>query len=224
MRLLLFDIDGTLLIRATRAHRDAVHAAIVDVYGIDIPAATVPAAGRTDPAIARSILELAGVDSETIDARQVAFRESACDHYARLVPDSLRQFVAPGVPELLEALEPRRDVRLSLLTGNFEPIARLKLRRAGLADYFEAGQGAYGSDAEDRAELPAIARARAGVPGRPHPREDTLIIGDTPSDIACARFDDVGVIAVATGPFDADELTAADAVVADAHGLFELLV
>jgi phosphoglycolate phosphatase len=223
VRLLLFDIDGTLLLRATRAHRDAVHAALVEVYGIEIPEGRVEAAGRTDLAIARSILLLTGVDAKTIDAGQLAFREAATAHYARLVPDSLRQHVAPGVPELLEALKPRRDVRLALLTGNFESIARLKLRRAGIADAFEVGQGAYGSDSEDRTELPAIARRRAGTAEHPFPRADTLVIGDTPHDIACARADGVGAIAVATGPFDADELGAADAVADDAHGLLELL-
>ena len=65
--------------------------------------------------------------------------------------------------ELLEGLAARDDVRLALLTGNFEPIARLKLERAGIGHYFPPGQGAFGSDHEDRAELPAIARARAAV-------------------------------------------------------------
>ena len=80
-------------------------------------------------------------------------------------------------------------MRLSLLTGNLEPVARLKLRRAGLLEHFPAGQGAYGSDGEDRAALPAIARARAGSPERPFPRAETVVIGDTPADIACARAD-----------------------------------
>ncbi len=223
MRLLLFDIDGTLLRRASMEHAQALYAAMIEVHGIQIPDAPVEKAGRTDLAIARSVLTLAGVDEATIDAGQAAVRDAACDHYSRLAPESLRHCVAPGIPELLESLAPRPDVRLSLLTGNIEPIARLKLRRAGIAEYFEPGQGAYGSDSENRNELPRVARVRAGSAEHPFPRADTVVIGDTPHDIACARADEVGVIAVATGPFDADELAAADAVAHDAHGLLELL-
>jgi phosphoglycolate phosphatase-like HAD superfamily hydrolase len=223
MRLLLFDIDGTLLLRATREHRAALHAAIADVHGIEVADETVTYAGRTDLEIARAILTRAGVAATAVDDGQAAVREAACDHYARLAPESLRDRVAPGVPELLHALDGRVDVRLSLLTGNLEPIARLKLRRAGLLEHFPAGQGAYGSDGEDRAALPAIARARAGSSERPFPHAETVVIGDTPADIACARADGCAVIAVATGPFDADELAAADAVADDAHGLLALL-
>ena len=69
--------------------------------------------------------------------------------------------VIPGVEELLDGLSSREGITLALLTGNYEPVARLKLRRAGLGRYFPSGQGAFGSDAEDRAALPAIARRRA---------------------------------------------------------------
>jgi phosphoglycolate phosphatase len=224
MRLLLFDIDGTLLRRATAEHREALHSAIEEVHGIEIPNETVSYAGRTDLEIARAILTRAGVEAAAIAAGQAAVRDIACDRYALLAPESLRDRVAPGVPELLDELAPRPDVRLSLLTGNLEPIARLKLRRAGLLDYFPAGQGAYGSDGEDRATLPAIARVRAGSPERPFPVKDTVVIGDTPADIACARADGCTAVAVASGPFDAEELAAADAVADDAHGLLALLV
>jgi phosphoglycolate phosphatase-like HAD superfamily hydrolase len=101
-------------------------------------------------------------------------------------------------------------VILTLLTGNYEPVARLKLARAGIGRYFPAGQGAYGSDSDDRAALPAIARRRAGTLGRPYPREKTIVIGDTPRDIACARADFLHCAAVATGPFGVDELQDAD--------------
>ncbi len=130
------------------------------------------------------------------------------------------------MPELLAALAARPDdFRLSLVTGNLEPVARLKLKRAGLGRWFAAGQGAFGSDSEDRSELPAIARRRAGRldGGRPYPRERTVVIGDTPRDIACARADGVRCIAVATGSYGAEALAEADAVVASAHGLVAAL-
>src|SRR5262249_26453201 len=146
----------------TTEHRAALHGAIEEIHGVEIPDDTVSYAGRTDLEIARAILTLAGVDAAAIDARQAAVRDAACDRYAHLAPESLRDRVAPGIPELPDELAPRPDVRLSLLTGTLEPIARLKLRRAGLLHYFPAGQGAYGSDGEDRATLPAVARVRAG--------------------------------------------------------------
>ena len=108
---------------------------------------------------------------------------------------------------------------LGLLTGNYEQIARLKLERAGLSGAFAGAPGGFGSDAEDRAALPAIARRRAGTSKEPHPRADTIVIGDTPADIACARADEVRCVAVASGPFGAEALRGADAVASDTVGL-----
>ncbi|HEV2814896.1 MAG TPA: haloacid dehalogenase-like hydrolase [Solirubrobacteraceae bacterium] len=224
--LLLFDIDGTLLIRATDDHRDAVHAALRRVWHVPHPeAARVEAAGRTDPEIARAILLQSGVSADRIDAGMVDFKRAAGEAYAQLCRSDLGAFVAPGVAELLEELASRPGLRLALVTGNLEPIARLKLARAGIGTFFEHGQGGFGSDHEDRTELPAIARARAGVRrGAPYPREQTVIIGDTPLDIACARADGVRCFAVTTGSYGADDLAGADAVVASASELLPLLV
>jgi phosphoglycolate phosphatase-like HAD superfamily hydrolase len=108
---------------------------------------------------------------------------------------------------------------LGLLTGNYEQIARLKLGRAGLGGFFAPGQGAFGSDAEDRTALPPIARRRAGTLQAPYPREQTIVIGDTPRDIACARADGLRCVAVASGPFGADALRGADVVVRNAGEL-----
>jgi phosphoglycolate phosphatase-like HAD superfamily hydrolase len=142
--------------------------------------------------------------------------------YERLVDDDLSRFVAPGVGELLEALAARPgDFRLSLVTGNLEPIAHLKLARAGIGRFFARGQGGFGSDSEHREDLPAVARARAASP--PWPRSRTVVIGDTPRDIACARADGVRVAAVTTGWFDAQALAEADAVVDDARALLPVL-
>jgi phosphoglycolate phosphatase-like HAD superfamily hydrolase len=222
--LLLFDIDGTLMLRASDDHRDAVHAALRRVWHVRRPeAARVEAAGRTDPQIARAILLQSGVAAERIDERMPDFKRAAAEEYAVRCRPDLRAFVAPGVPELLGELAERPGVRLSLVTGNLEPIARVKLARAGLGDFFEHGQGGFGSDSEDRTELPELARVRAGRPGHPHPREETVVIGDTPLDVACARADGVRCFAVTTGPFTADALGGADAVVASARELLPLL-
>jgi phosphoglycolate phosphatase-like HAD superfamily hydrolase len=218
--LALFDIDGTLLLRASEAHRDAVHEALLEVYGVDAPvSARVEAAGRTDLEIAREMCLLSGVSAERFDAGRDDFRAACVAAYARLCPPDLSAHVAPGIVAVLEALTARDDVLLALLTGNLEPIARLKVARAGVGRFFAPGQGGFGSDSEDRTDLPAIARRRAGG----HPRADTVVIGDTPRDIACARADGVRCVAVATGPYGAHALAGADAVVDSAHDLLAVL-
>ena len=217
--LLLFDIDGTLLLRASAQHATALHEALASVYGTRAPQQRINAAGRTDTAIARELAALAGVDAERFEAGLERFKAVCVERFAKLCPASLTDRVAPGMRELLASLEGRSDVSLSLVTGNYEPVARLKLERAGIGRHFAPGQGAFGSDAESRDELPAIARARAGD----HPREGTIVIGDTPLDIACARADGVAVLAVATGPYPASQLSGADAVAADGWELGPLL-
>ena len=214
--LLLFDIDGTLLLNASTEHKEALHDAICAVHRIDIPAGRLETAGRTDPAIARSILTLAGVDAKRVDDRMEDLRAASCEAYARHCPADLSSTVSPGMPEILRHLAGAGHV-LSLVTGNYEAIARLKLRRAGIGEHFAAGQGGFGSDHEDRAALPAVARRRAGrrctPPGGPWSRAGTIVIGDTPRDIACAHADGARCIAITTGPFEREELIGADAVV-----------
>ncbi len=213
--LLLFDIDGTLMLRASAEHRDAIHAAILEVHGVTITTETVDTAGRTDGSIAAELLALAGVPRSEIDTGATALLEAACRHYDRLCPDDLQRFVAPGVPEMLAEVTADEQVVASLVTGNYELIARRKLAAAGIGAWFVPGQGGFGSDHHDRDELPAIARMRAGrrACGRAYPQDRTVVIGDTPRDIACARADGIAVVAVTTGPFDADALADADAVV-----------
>ncbi len=214
MLLLLFDIDGTLLAKAAGAHRDALHAALLDVHGVDAQVVRGPLspAGRTDGEIARTLLLQAGVTARRIDERARDVQIACSRTYAEICPPDLSDKLLPGVVELLEWLAGRPDVALSLVTGNYEAVARLKLARAGVGRYFDPGQGAFGSDSEDRVALPPLARRRAGRLGSPHPRERTIVIGDTPRDIACAHADDIRVFAVATGPFAPDDLRAADAV------------
>ncbi|MEA2340156.1 MAG: phosphoglycolate phosphatase [Solirubrobacteraceae bacterium] len=206
--LLLFDIDGTLLLTASGEHREALHDGVREVYGVDVPDEYVATAGRTDRAIARSILELAGLDGARIDQDADAWCAASCRAFARRCPPELRGAVAPGAVAALEELRAAGH-ELSLVTGNLEPIARLKLDRAGLGSFFPAGQGGFGSDREDRGALPDLARERAG--GRP--RAAAAVVGDTPLDIACARADGVRCIAITTGPYTAAELREADAIV-----------
>lgn len=240
--LLLFDIDGTLLAGATQAHAAALVSALREVHGLHEVRSTrdlgIDPSGRTDPEIARLILLAHDVSAERIDARAADVRIACCAEYARTCPPDLSEFVIPGVPELLARLAARDgELALALVTGNYEPVARVKLRSAGVGHWFPGGQGGFGSDSEDRTDLPGVARARAGGvagaagraeagggphgAGEPHPRERTVVIGDTPRDVACARADGVRCIGVTTGRFSAAELEAAGAhaVAHDAAGL-----
>jgi phosphoglycolate phosphatase len=214
--LLLFDIDGTLLLKASREHAEAIHAALRRIHLLEeLPVGKVEAAGRTDDAIARSILTLAGVPVERIDDRARDVRAMACAEFQHRCRDDLSDRLAPGVADVLDLLDARDDVDLALLTGNLECVARLKVDRAGIGHHFPRGQGAFGSDSEDRTDLPEIARRRHAVDpdGPPYPREQTVVIGDTPRDIACARADGVHVIAIATGPYRPADLAGADVVI-----------
>jgi phosphoglycolate phosphatase len=210
-------------LRASVEHAQAIRRAAAEVHGLEaLHGEPVEAAGRTDMAIARSLLRASGVADERIDERADAVAERAVSLFGELCPDDLSPRVAPGIPELLDALAGRPDeFRLALVTGNLEPIARLKLARAGIGHRFEPGQGGFGSDHVSRVRLPAIARGRASNP--PWPRDRTAVIGDTPRDIACARADRVRVAAVGTGPFTVEALADADAVADDARALLPVL-
>jgi phosphoglycolate phosphatase-like HAD superfamily hydrolase len=224
--LLLWDIDGTLMQRASEAHAAALRRALSEVHGdaLALDGVRVEAAGRTDGSIARELLSVAGVAAEAIDREVEAVARATAAAYHELCPADLSGFVAPGIPELLAEVAADPRLRSSLVTGNFEPVARLKLERAGIGSFFEPGQGGFGTDAEERAELPPIARGRAGAdPGAAWPRERTVVIGDTPRDIACARADGLRVVAVTTGPFAAADLGEADHVVSGAAELRPLL-
>ena len=211
--LLLFDIDGTLLTSATRAHSQALDGAIREVHGVDTSRlrSKIGPAGRTDGEIARLMLLDLGVSARRIDELSEDVRETCRRIYAQICPPDLSEHVVPGIPDLLAWLGQREGVKLGLLTGNYEPVARLKLKRAGVGKWFPYGCGAFGSDSEDRAALPGIARRRAGHV----PRGDTVVIGDTPRDIACARADGVRCVAVTTGQYGPEQLDDADAVAGD---------
>ena len=198
-------------------HGAALRRAAGAVHGVELDGVEVEVAGRTDTAIARDLLRNAGVADAAIDARAGAVAAAAVAAYA---PPDLSHTVAPGIADALAALAAEPETyTLALLTGNLEPVARRKLAAAGIGHYFPPGRGGFGSDAEERGKLPAIARARAGG----WPRERTVVIGDTPRDIACARVDRVRVIGIATGQYGAEALAGADAVVDDARAALPFL-
>lgn len=222
----LFDIDGTLVDTAGSG-RDAIEGALVEVFGTAGPIDELSFAGLTDPWIVRRLMRLAGFDDAEIDARL----EPLWVSYVARLSDALegrrsRLRVHGGVLSLLDELD-RRLAGVGLVTGNIEPGARAKLAACGLAGRFPFG--AFGSDAEDRDALPAIALGRApGAIGRVADRRRTWIVGDTPRDIECARAGGVRALAVATGQFGVAELLAvrpdhAVATLEDTAAVLELL-
>lgn len=212
-RLILFDIDGTL-VWGGPAKRAFVQA-MDETFGTDGEANKVLFAGKTDPQIAREMLAMAGFDRVAVDRGLPDLWSRYLEHLeAALRHDPMT--LLPGVAELLDELATLEDVALGLVTGNIAGGARLKLDSAGIWQHFEVGS--YGSDHEERDELPAIALGRARAHwGRAIAPEHAVIVGDTPRDVACGRAGGMRTLAVATGLFTATELeaTGADHVLGD---------
>jgi phosphoglycolate phosphatase-like HAD superfamily hydrolase len=210
MKVVLFDIDGTLL-WTDGAGRRAVHRALHEVSGTS-PADGHEFDGKTDPQIVRELMRLGGADDATIDARL----EEVLARYVELLHGELARDVHtgktyPGIAALLDALEARDDVLLGLLTGNVHAGALAKLDAVGLARH-RFRIGAFGSDHASRAELPAIARARAeALLGYSIPGADVVVIGDTPSDVSCGLGIGARAIGVATGRYSVEALRACNA-------------
>lgn len=205
-RLVLFDIDGTLL-TAAGAGRVAVARAMEEVFGPVGSLAHHPFGGKTDPQIAFEVLGPLGWAPAEIEARLPALFERYLAYLAEELPRSGRARLMPGVVPLLDALAQERHATLGLLTGNLARGAAIKLAHFGLDGRF--GIGAFGSDHGDRHELPAIAVARAeAAVGHRHFGKEIVIIGDTEHDVACGRSLGVRAIAVATGPFGVADLAA----------------
>ena len=204
-RLVLFDIDGTLLSDGGAA-RDSFAAALASVYGYRGDVSRYDFSGRTDPQIARMVLHDAGLTRDAVDERLPQLWD---EYLAGLAQHATPQRVRalPGIRELLLALDSHDDVILALLTGNIEPGARLKLGGASLNEYFPFG--AFGSDSADRTELPPIAVQRAAdIHGHRFDGSDVVIIGDSIYDVRCGVPYDATTIAVASGKTPAETLRA----------------
>jgi len=208
MRLVLFDVDGTLLSCGPQV-RPLFSAALEEVFGQVGRLDGHDFAGKTDP---RSVLEVmtgSGWDETEVRSRLSDVRTA----FARRLDAGLRRdrmCLLPGVVELLRELTAHEEVHPALLTGNWEVSGRIKLARFDLNPYFAFG--AFGDDAEDRRDLVpvALARAREALGRRVAPA-DALIVGDTQRDVDCGRVHGVPTLAVATGYTPAEELTAAGA-------------
>jgi phosphoglycolate phosphatase len=201
-RLVLFDIDGTLLTTRGRAV-DAMVAAYRAVYGREVGHLWHHMDGKTELQITHELLAAVGMTRAEVDAGLAKFWPRYAEELDRaLTPETT--LVHPGVAELVRAVAADSECVLGLLTGNCEAGAWKKLACAQL-DGFSVG--AFGAHDERRDALPALAVADAErVTGKRFAGKDIVILGDTPSDITCGRSLGVTAIAVATGRYPVEEL------------------
>jgi phosphoglycolate phosphatase-like HAD superfamily hydrolase len=212
--LALFDVDGTLFLTHDPLSGEALRKTLVEQYGVALPADPVDRIdhrGRTALRIAREVLRAAGLEDAAIDDRLGAWCARFAVSYLELLAgaDTSRWEAAPRAGATLSRLD-HGGLRLALLTGNPEPMARARMERLGLARFFPAGEGAFGCDAEKRSELIELARERAGS----WPAAGTVAIGDTSRDVESACRSGVRSIAVRWAR-NTDSLSGADAVCDD---------
>jgi phosphoglycolate phosphatase len=206
VRLVLFDIDGTIL-RSGGVGRIAMQRALTTVFGSP-GNQEYRYDGKTDRQIVRETMRLEGLGDDEIDAQM----ETLLDQYVSGLHEEFSSGsrtvqIFPGVVELFDRLEQHPNVVLGLLTGNIEPGARAKLGAAGI-DFSRFRVNAFGSDHEHRPALPAIAQQRAReMLGIDLAGNRLVVIGDTPADIRCGEAIGARAIGVATGRYTVEQLS-----------------
>ncbi len=199
MKVVLFDIDGTLLTTGGGA-RDAFTRALSEAAGQSIDTRGYSFSGRTDPQIARDILAGNGVEGMNLEAAIPIAIRLYLRYFAESAPRLAQARLLPGVREVLDGLGKQAGVRVGLLTGNVVEGARIKLEFFDLTRHFDFSISAFGSDDADRYRLPALAVERArrvigdGVSGR-----HLVLVGDSEHDVLCGRSVGARSVAVCTG-------------------------
>ena len=205
--LVLWDVDYTL-VSADGLGTRLYEVVFREMFDRELTA-VAPKAGRTDRAIVADTLALAGVPRGHVDSFLAALEQVAADG---AVPGPVRAL--PGAAAAIAAAA-AAGLRQSVLTGNVRSLAALKLRRAGLGEHLDLDAGAYGDTHEVRAELVTVARRAAGQAyGTSFDGPATVLVGDTPLDVAAALATGARAVGVATGSF-----LAADLVAAGAHAI-----
>lgn len=216
-RLVLFDIDGTLLTCGPRI-RTLFSEALERVFGVRVALDGHDFSGKTDDQITVELLSAAAVPEVEVERGLAELREVWAEQLGGLGADEIR--LLPAVREALDRLHDGGERTVGLLTGNWQSAARVKLGRLGLERDFPFG--AFGDGHRHRNLLPPVALERAAAfAGRRFEPDETLIVGDSPRDVACAHAHGIAVAAVATGRFSEEELaaTGADWVIPDLAAL-----
>ena len=200
LRVILWDIDGTLLrSRRTGFFKEYIGPVLVRTFGTAGRLGELGMSGITDLQIISEALRDEGFTAEQVRERAAEIMPLYLEELERLTGAEDIFYALDGAREALEALERSPRYLNSLLTGNVLPVAHLKLRLVGLADFFRL-PGAFGEDSHDRRDLPALARERVSRQlGLELSPAQFVVVGDTPNDIACARPFGARAVAVATG-------------------------
>lgn len=222
--LALFDVDGTLIRAGDPEHGTAFLLAAAEVHAVDVTLDGIPLGGRLDRHITADALTVAGVTTAGIVEREAELMDAMGRHYRSLVPaDARRSWVLPGVAQLLAGCA-GHGVAAAVVTGGASTLVPHKLAAAGLLHHLPVL--ACGDEANDRAALIRLARARACAHwGQEFAPSSTIVVGDTPLDVEAARAAGVKVLAVATGRWSVDELAgcAPDFVLPDLADTDEVL-
>jgi phosphoglycolate phosphatase len=196
----LFDIDGTLLITRDGVHRNALHRAMREAYGVDTTIDGIAYHGKTDLGILRAALERVGIAGDRFEASLPAALEVVCREVSananRITPT-----LCSAIPELLHELKAAGKL-LGLASGNLESVGWLKVEAAGLREFFSFG--CFSDLYENRADI--FRQGVSEVQRRLGESTQVCFIGDTPEDIKAARLANSQIVAVCTGIFKADEL------------------
>lgn len=207
MRLVLFDIDGTLL-RTKGAGREATRRAMLEVFGTESTVATHEFSGKTDWRTLVELLGPHGITYDDVHARIMTYHDAMTRSVIAVFEEKYEVSPCVGATELVDAFSRRDDVVMGIVTGNVKGAAEAKLSAAGFSPaLFRVG--AFGHEAFDRDHLPPLAIQRASdLVGHSFKPQDIWVIGDTPMDIQCARAVGAMAVAVGTGFSPPEELKA----------------
>ena len=206
-KLILFDIDKTLIINAT-GHKAAFSKAVKEVYGIETTVEIINYNGMTDPMIIIGVLKKVGLKESEILLKINDCMKSMADHFAKLIKDDDQMELLDGVPELLKELD-KRNFLIGLVTGNLEPIAWGKMKRFKINQYFKLG--GFASDNSNRTELVKIAIQKAEEKFNFKFNNNVYLFGDTPLDVNAGNEAGIKTVGVATGIYSKEELKEAGA-------------
>jgi phosphoglycolate phosphatase-like HAD superfamily hydrolase len=226
-RLVLFDIDGTLMLLDNVAN-NAFKAMARELFGVEASIFDIRCSGKTDSLILEEVMLASGVDYHAIQAKKNLAFDRYCFYFEKYLENGDGYRIYPGVIPLLEQLSSQASVHLGLLTGNVECTAWKKLEKAHLREYFSFG--AFGNESKVRSELVGIALARAKEKfGISYRGQEIIIIGDSVHDVDCGKGYGARSIAVATGFHTKEELLSAEPDVlfedlSDTHSVIEVIL